>query len=298
VSKSILLFGAGASHGSNTHGTPPLGNKLFVELCRFNPGGWGSLPQNVAGGFNEDFERGMSAVPRHALTVLQCAMAAYFFKFIPQGDSLYMRLAERIASKNWDGAVCTLNYERLLEISLTATGVQPFVGQPQGTRRAVELCLPHGCCHLFCESVKGLASAITMDGFAVETNGPIAVVSDPEQHRQRVLNDAFPPVMSYFEPSKRTTTGASFIDSQRTRWRELSAGASTIVVVGTQVRCHDRHIWDAIAASPATVVYCSGPVAAAEFKQWAITARGQKRNVVLDGYFQTDFAMICTAADL
>ena len=41
----FILFGAGASHGSAKHDTPPLGAQFFKHLVEFNPKHWGSIPQ-------------------------------------------------------------------------------------------------------------------------------------------------------------------------------------------------------------------------------------------------------------
>jgi hypothetical protein len=60
--KNIILFGAGASYGSDNSGIPPLGNNLFSELARFNPPGWGSLSIEYKNTFNDDFEQGMLKV--------------------------------------------------------------------------------------------------------------------------------------------------------------------------------------------------------------------------------------------
>lgn len=57
--KNVILFGAGASYGSDNSGIPPLGNNLFSELARFNPHGWGALPSEFRKVFNNDFEQGM-----------------------------------------------------------------------------------------------------------------------------------------------------------------------------------------------------------------------------------------------
>ena len=226
-------------------------------------------------------------------------MAAYFFEFKPRTSSLYLELARRIAgSRGWSGAACTVNYERLLEISLLGAGVRPFVGQPPAGPAGVELCLPHGCCHIFCDAVKGTAGGVSFHGFGVQTDGPVTVIADPQQHRARVLQDAFPPVMSYFEPSKRTTAGRSFIDGQRARWRELAASATTVVIVGVRVRPHDAHVWAPIATTGARVVYCGGASGASEYRSWAATTRAGRADRVLDGYFRDEFAAICSEAGL
>lgn len=215
MAKYLIIFGAGASFGSDTSNTPPLGSDLFRALQQFNPDGWGKIDGELANSFKSDFEGAMTSVNSHALPPLQRAMAAYFFRFQPTQNNLYYKLSRLIAGKDWNGALVTLNYERLLETSLLAVKINPF-DRNAHEMKFIELCLPHGGCNLFCESVKGLANAISFAGLNVQTNGPIIGIRDATIFQQRIQNDAFPPVMSYFEPSKRTTSGANFIEGQRT----------------------------------------------------------------------------------
>lgn len=60
--KNLILFGAGASYGSDSANTPPLGSDLFSELSRFNLPGWGALPGGLVKVFKADFEKGMVQV--------------------------------------------------------------------------------------------------------------------------------------------------------------------------------------------------------------------------------------------
>ncbi len=297
--KTVFLFGAGASYGSDTLGTPPLGPGLFDELQRFNPDGWGTIAGKIATEFRSDFEEAMKLIASHALAPLQRAMAAYFFQFTPRTSNLYFELANRITgAEGWLGAACTLNYERLLELSLFRNGIQPFSGDPPADSIGLELCLPHGCCHIFCDSVKGVAGEVTFDGFSIQTDGPVTVVGDRGEHRTRILQDSFPPVMSFFEPNKRTTTGRSFIETQRARWRELAANADVVLIIGVRVRPHDDHIWDPIADAEARLVYCGGPTGASEYRSWAAATRLGRSDRVLEGYFREEFDVICEEAGL
>lgn len=292
--RHLILFGAGASYGSdNNTSLPPLGADLFDELARFNPDGWGQLNADSSNKFRNDFEAGMVALSQirpHALPPLQRAMAAYFFNFTPRSSSLYYSLANKIADIDWDGALITLNYERLLEISLSAANVQPYIGPPPtSSKKIVELCLPHGCCHLFCESVRG--NGVSFAGMNVTTNGPIKVISDQTEFRQRIINEAFPPVMSYFEPTKQTTSGNNFIVNQRARYAELVAQASVIVLVGIQVREHDTHIWQPLKNTSANLIYVAGPTAKKRFEKWHKSRKNNHDNA-LGGYFEESYNSI------
>lgn len=301
MGKPLVLFGAGASYGSDQHSTPPLGETLFDDLRLYNPDGWGAVPAELSDVFSRDFEVGMeklAAERSHAMPVLQRAMAAYFFRYVPSSTSLYVRLAERMAASRWSGACATLNYERLLEIAIAHAGLRPVVGAASDGGTQIELCLPHGCCHIFCESVRGSASGVSFSGIGVTTDGPVICVADPARHLERIRQDAFPPVMSYFEPQKRTTSGRSFIEGQRTRWSELAAHASTIAIVGVRVRTRDEHIWGPLEESPARLVYCAGHSAGVEFERWHDSARAGSPSTVLRGYFAEELDHLCHELDL
>jgi len=293
---SVILFGAGASYGSDNMGTPPLGTDLFDALASFNKSGWGQIPSNLVDNFRRDFEEGMRILSKsnpHWIPPLQRAMAAYFFNFIPQYSNLYRELARRILKSNWNGSLSTINYERLLELSLISEGLRPVVGTSRTNSNEIELCLPHGCCHLFCESVRGSSNMVSLAGTMVTTSGPIKVITNPAEFQSRIQNDAFPPVMSYFEPEKRTTSGANFIDSQRRRFLDLVSGASNLGVLGVKVRPNDNHIWDSLAKTSARLVYCSGKRGGQEFDIWSKQKRPDKQDITLYGYFADCFDQFC-----
>lgn len=296
----LFLFGAGASYGSTAAGGPPMGSELFQALRQFNPTGWGQLPDDLASLFRGDFERGMARLAEtnsHAMPILQRAMAAFFFNFVPTTSSLYVRLAQRVQDHHWRGALATLNYERLLELSLLHVGIQPVVGQAAGVGQ-VELSLPHGCCHLFCEGVRASSVGVSFSGVGVTFDGPAVAISDPQEFQRRINGDAVPPIMSYFEPQKTTSAGASFIQNQRDRWAKLTSQADTIAIVGVKVRPRDSHIWLPMANSGARVVYCAGSPAGDEFRTWAATSRRGKADRVLGGYFAEEFDSLCSEMGL
>jgi hypothetical protein len=295
---AVFLFGAGASFGSDTQNTPPLGADLFKALASFDPNGWGALPASLQSLLDEDFERGMRSLPPHDMAPLQRKMASFFYTFSPSRNNLYVNLSKRIRDNKWRGALCTLNYDRLLEQSLLHAGIQPFVGDRPAHPHIVELCLPHGCCHIFCDSVSASAGGVTFDALNVKLDGPVSVVADAKAHLHRLQTDAFPPVMSYFEPDKRTTAGVSFIAGQRARWDSLARNASKIIIVGVRIREHDKHIWEPITASAATVIYCGGPDDINDFNNSSIAQRGASNAVRLDTFFRGAFETLCSEAGL
>lgn len=300
MSGVVFLFGAGASSGADTVGMPPLGAELFGCLQQFSPATWGNIGSDLAEKFRIDFEAGMMRVPPQQLAPLQRAMADYFFQFLPAESNLYFQLVKRIAATpNWSGALCSLNYERLLEISLLHAGLQPIIGPMLVDHSSsIELCLPHGCCHLFCDGVKADPRLVSFHGRMAYPDGQVIAIGDPAQHAARVRGDAFPPVMSYFEPGKTSPAGRTFIARQRERWQALATNARTVVIVGVRVRPNDAHIWEAIAASQARVVYSGGRQGGAEYAAWANSARDGKADRVCEGFFKEEFTRLCEEAGL
>jgi len=275
---------------------PPLGDELFFALQRFNPPGWGALPSSIAKEFHGDFEKGMTKLSQthsHVMPVLQRTMAAFFFNFVPTENNLYHILAKRIKKSLWKGVITSLNYERLLEISLIYEGITPVVGREAIERDQIELCLPHGCCHLFCEGVKASSRGVSFSGIGVSFDGPVKVISDPQEYNYRIKNDAIPPVMSYFEPQKNTSAGVSFIRSQRERWSKLVSQARVIVVIGVKVRERDSHIWEPLKNTSAKIVYCGGSAAGKEFAKWHEKYRANKDCMICQGYFADEFDLLC-----
>jgi hypothetical protein len=78
--KSVVLFGAGASHGCGgiVPYPPPLGGGLYADLARHYPD-WRGMPADLKRQFEDDFEQGMlSMVERYggAVNSSSCAGSA------------------------------------------------------------------------------------------------------------------------------------------------------------------------------------------------------------------------------
>ncbi|HUT22196.1 MAG TPA: hypothetical protein VMX18_02165 [Candidatus Bipolaricaulota bacterium] len=294
MAKYLIVLGAGASYGSDKPAnTPPLTNKLFDELCKSNPEGWGSLDGKYKKLFRQDFEQAMEQVAKEQpqnMTILQRAMAYYFYKFEPYCSNLYYQLAKKIKKTTWDGAFVSFNYERLLELSLSRVGFQPYIGnKPKNSNNLIELCLPHGYCDIFCTAVKAGSTTI-FSGCNVD--GPVKKTKTEEEFEGEIKNSV-PPVMSYFVPSKVTMSGTSFINQQRNRFKELTQTSSVIVIIGMRIRKHDEHIWDPLSSTSAKIIYCAGTSAGEEFKVWAEKNRKGKEDIMLQLYFRNNFKQIC-----
>lgn len=270
---------------------------MLEGLVNFSPNTWGKLPEKYKKAFITDFEQGMKLLFEEQslnLAPLQRAMAAYFFSFQPRVTNLYFRLGNLIRASKWNlkGSIVSFNYERLLEISFINEGLQPVIGYPR-TPNHLELCLPHGCCHIFLDSIRGSGFLFTANNIGID-GGRIRVISDPIEFNRCIADDVFPPIMSYFEPHKRPTSGQRFIDDERRRYVELVRSAEKIGIIGLKVRTFDDHIWGPLADTQAEIVYCAGENGAKEFSKWAKETRTNKKDNVLSGYFADCFETICS----
>ena len=97
---------------------------------------------------------------------------------------------------------------------------------------------------------------MSYSGLGVSIEGRIISISDPEIFQHRISTDAFPPVMSYFEPLKRSTAGQSFLNQERVRFASIISSAKKVVVIGVKIREHDLHIWEPIQNTNAQFIYC------------------------------------------
>jgi len=296
MTKNLIIFGAGASKGSDSNGIPPMGNELFEELSSFNPDGWGKIPAELTSTLQQDFEKGMQEISEKHSSImgpLQRAMAAYFFRFRTVQDSnLYVRLAKKINNSSWDGALATLNYDLLLPCALNMQGISPVVGTETNEDSKIEVCMPHGCCHIFCSGVQATGN-ISFSG-NISTEGDVEIISSPTKFQHKIQTEKFPPVMSYFIPSKFTTSGTNFIKGQRKRFEKLVAESSTIAIIGIQIRPHDQHVWNPISNSSAKIIYCSGS-GGRSFKNWNNENRKNVvQDIILNSYWNESFDEICT----
>ena len=192
---NVILFGAGASYGSDTdpRALPPLTPSLFDALAQSSPDVWGTLPAPYPDEFRCDFEKAMTKlgedapgpfarrqrhtiVPADFTAPLQRAMAEYFLQFSARPSSLYVRLACRIRQKKWRGALITLNYERLLEQALRIDKVPAECVQSEENKTGLlEVCFPHGCYNLFVDGFN-IGSGTVFVGFTNTIEGPVSFV--------------------------------------------------------------------------------------------------------------------------
>ena len=312
--RTLILFGAGASFGSEPGGAtvPPLSACLYDRLSEFSPDLWGALPSPYPELFRADFEcafrqlgddapsrlspdfKASADYPNRLTGPLLRKMADFFLEFVPTDDSLYLRLARKVKQNGWHGVLASLNYDLLLPLALDRARMTACLSPWDDNR--LRLCLPHGCSALFVEPGRITGSAV-LAGLGNRIRG-LRVMFERDVHvaRRKLQEEFVPPVMAYFEPGKATVTAPEFLDNQRECLGRAIGAADVAVVIGVRVREHDRHIWDHLRTTAARVVYCAPSTD--EFDKWARGARPHGRNETLPGTFEASFEEICRYAGL
>lgn len=318
--RNVILFGAGASFGSDRPDiVPPTTDRLFDELVHCYPGSWGKLPEPWPSRFRDDFEAAFADLERttaprmsvqdltraldaefpglgklpSVIYTLQKDLCRFFNRFEPSSANLYTRLGHDIVGSSWNGVVATLNYDRLLHSAFQHSHVRCFceVGRRMPVNvlarppvlPPVELCFPHGNSGLFVSEMD-IGTGFVPVGFSSKVNAPVVLLDSKEEIEQQLTDTGHSCVMSFFEPSKSTTFGSSFVDRQRQRLNDAIHGAKTVAIVGVRVRERDTHIWQSLAQTSARLVYCGGNEGD-QFRNWVARVRPDKSFEVFDGYF-------------
>ena len=322
---NVLFFGAGASYGSdNFHLVkqgllPPLGKNLFATL-QASPytNAWKRIPEEIKPLFTENFEAGMAAIMdndrKYIMThELLIELALYFAQFRPLKYNLYYKLAEKISSNKWRGAIITLNYERLLEESLLIHKIFPLVagaditegGEIKYAPHYLELCYPHGACH-FCigfprewEKEPYSPDSEILGGAIYQLVHHINVIAaytkKPLPHVRRV------PLICAYEPNKRPFSKNNLTLFQQARFEELVINAKQIIMVGVNCNLADTHIWTLLARTQAKIIYIDPNLSQInKFISWAEN-NNKQRNLdyqTINSDFKHSFNKICNLVDL
>ena len=284
----IVLFGAGASHGSGPTqlGTPPLGNQLYAELTRAFPGSWGSLPTIVDAEFiGRTFEAGMEKLwSNHssAVPVLMRHMTLYFAQFRPAADSnLYSRFISSIRSSKGsltDMVMASLNYDMLLELAASQQGllVDYFGDSPASSSKVVWKL--HGSCNLIPVDMQA-SRGVSFTAGVVFNTGLRAV--DPNDAIAFCLSDtALYPAMCLYMSGKHVQIGASTIQTLQDKWRKAVLEAAKVLIIGVAPNIEDTHIWQPIGETPATIGYVGDREF---FESWATDQRASSGLTVVLG---------------
>lgn len=250
--KICFLFGAGASAFSELnqpyprppHPLPPLGNQLFKKMKErgYIPD---NLPKDLHARFEENFEEGMdrlTALSSDEYARFQIRLAVYLAQFSPSPENYYVQLCKIIISKKIDCVFSTLNYDLMIEEALElATCYDSSVLKPHGSIN-------------FLPRYSGSMQDVCLQGFSGDdVSCRVKIVS-----REKVIefcqeneskNNPLTPVMSYYQPDKKSKICSAFIQQERTRWENALKESQILYIVGVAFNKNDTHIWQTITKS-------------------------------------------------
>lgn len=262
--KVILLFGAGASHGSRgcSPRPPPLASQLYDVLVKRYPKTWNKLPRVTKKLFESGFESGMGKVFDEArdeqewnLADFQKDMARYFsiFRIGRLSDNSYYQLVTRYLPSLTSREIIfsTINYDCLIEKAIEATGAKvAYVSEHEG----VVLLKIHGSCTFI--PMHNVFIGGEYKQFGGHFDSSLQVVPthlvDREIRRQKVQ-----PAMRLFTKKKDILVGGTLLEQILKEFHSSIDNAKLIIVVGVRPNPEDTHIWDHLRDSKGKVVLLS-----------------------------------------
>ncbi|HFV0559241.1 TPA: hypothetical protein ACH7TX_000865 [Escherichia coli] len=255
-----LIFGAGASYGSEVKGipTPPLGDYLFEELEKLN-GAYSKLPEEVKNKFRiNGFEQGMLGIPNDSSVInpLQKELAIYLSKFQSTEKSSYVKLFRMLGCLLKNINIITLNYDLLIEQSLFMVGAKSVsYGLNQGE---VSLLKVHGSSNFIPD-----LSGSTFEGVTAINCGSFiecANVKALNSHKEifewcsSTNNSLLSPIMCLYNQHKNGVINNSLLSAFKRQYKYAITGSKLIVIVGVKYVPHDHHIWDDILDTNARLI--------------------------------------------
>ena len=290
---TLVLLGAGASHGSEpdrSNKTPPLGDRLFEELCKL--GGIASrLPEDFKTIFEQGFELGMWAFNNRMNVGLQAfhrEMSSYLADFAPTPDSHYIGLLKLLRSRNV--IFSSLNYDMMLEEAAFALGMNVSYGLDRHLN-TIRLLKSHGSINFWPEFPSEAFEYNLISNCGAALSAPIRPV-DREAAKHRCLAETtFSPAISMYAKGKKVSVCPGFVQKQQDMFSIACRRAARIFVVGVRVVSEDSHIWGPILNSGADVTYFGNEADEVELRVWADA--GKRKNVnFINGYFDKAIANI------
>jgi hypothetical protein len=259
----VVLFGAGASYGSGNvvPYSPPLGDGLFDDLARRDPGGWGALPGELQGEFKLDFEKGMlSLVEKHSHAVgpLMRVMTAYFasFRLDGSGLDLYSRLLSGLGRNLGHILFSSLNYECLFEIAVSMRGLtNEYFSDGPVSAGHVRISKLHGSCNFRAPGIRVAPRGVSYAGSGVSfTPGALEAVS-PQDAIAAVQGDGLYSAMCLYTVHKPIQIGTEVIRGMQEAWANSVRSAEKVIVIGTRPHDEDRHLWEPLADTDAALYF-------------------------------------------
>lgn len=254
-----LMFGAGASYGSGRclPRNPPLGNDLFPELLKLD-GAFARLDDQQKKVFQEQgFESGMATIANdnRQINPLQKELACFLSSFNTQPDNAYARLFNKLKTVRSKFAIATLNYDLLIEQSLTYHRIAFNYNSEKGSVPLVKI---HGSSN-FLPELGGLTltgNVMINCGSFVEGLKTNAVSRTEEINAwcNDPKNGDISPVLAMYAKDKRAVMNRGVIERIQKNYSDTVLKSSHVIIVGTKYIEHDQHVWKPISESNANLL--------------------------------------------
>lgn len=287
--KKVVLFGAGASHGSgDVHPCPtPLGNMLYKELKTRFPSTWGKLPSQIDKVFISNFEDGMYILVNRKeqsekVPQLVRDMAKYFIEFkFTNNENLYHKFVRELKDTTKGIVYGTLNYDILFEQGLETNNLLPIYFEELPDK--ILLLKLHGSCNFL--PPKGFECTDSrFRGNVKFIDYPIRVAS-PEETIQFCYSDSsISPTMCLYTKLKIAQFGHGQIEKIRQLWNKYVTNAEKILIIGARWHEEDTHIWDLLSETRAKLAFIGSKDS---FDEWTNSRRDINSSEYL-GYSWTD----------
>src|SRR5690348_7701334 len=279
---TILLLGAGASHGSGDciPYAPPLGSQLFERL-RAQGGIASTIHGDLRTIFEKDFEEGMAEFRRRRdvdSTAFLREIARYFVQFAPGRRNLYRDLVAAVLPRRQSVAIATTNYDLLIELAASEAGDAVSYTLPPVPPNNTSLLKIHGSCH-FLPDPPAVLRGVTFSGARANVEGPVRVArSVAEVIAFCDSQDSLAPAIALYAPGKDVLFSPSFVLAQQEAWVKAVSEATLIYTVGLRVLPSDAHIWGVLGSTTAEIRYAG--FEPKEFVAWAEAAGHRNAHAV------------------
>ena len=289
----LVLFGAGASHGSEPEAgnkTPPLGKYLFQELCKL--GGISSqLPADIKESFYGDFEEGMAAFNKGMRVQLQSfhrELSSYLADFFPSPKSYYVEVLRLLHKRNV--IFSSLNYDMMFEEAVEILGMKTNYGLDRvpGTVRLIK---PHGSINFWPDIPFINATNIKIETYGSVILAPVEPVSRQDAKRKCGTDTMFAPAISMYAKGKEVSVCPNYVAEHQAMFTHACRKASQIIIIGVRVVPEDAHIWKAILKSRSEVTYFGSDSDKVELDAW-VRDGGRKNIRFVNCFFEGAVAEI------
>jgi len=281
----IVLFGAGASHGSEDvqPTPPPLGKYLFDALVA-QGGQAATLPDDLKNKFRVNFEEGMAAYHKQAkgdVMRFQRELAKFVAQFVPGPRNAYTRLFNKIDPTRH--LFCTLNYDMLIELSVGSLKIHTAYATGPRDPRALRLLKLHGSCN-FWPRPGLITGSCNIELMETAIDGDPYIFSR-KQTLQLCETELTAPAIAMYAEGKQVKVFPSFVQNQQLMYSDAVKDAMRICVVGAAINLKDEHIWNHLSSTPASVHYFGRKTDEEPFLAWKDLCG--KKNLF---FIESDFA--------